>query len=103
LFLHFYYLECAFPSWLGLRHGIALFLLVRTLVSYGRANTRNLPSAVTASSPQKKTAKSVLAVPSNESKGNTRATNASQTVPQNVVFVHAGDDPGGGPKLPIKY
>jgi hypothetical protein len=68
LFLHFHYLECAFPIWLGLRHGIALFLLVRTLVSYGRANTRDFPSAVTASSPQKKTAKSVVAAPSNESK-----------------------------------
>ena len=68
LFLHFHYLECAFPIWLGLRHGIALSLLVRTLVSYGRANTREFPSAVTASSPQKKTAKSVLAAPSNESK-----------------------------------
>jgi len=46
LFLHFYYLTCAYPtnaSKLGWACdiGIALFLLVRMLVSYRRANTRD--------------------------------------------------------------
>ncbi len=31
LFLHFHYLQCAYPTRLGLRHGIALPLLVRIL------------------------------------------------------------------------
>jgi hypothetical protein len=94
LFLHFYYLACAFPAnvfilgWVG-DIEIALFLLVRILVSYGRANTRDSPSVVTASSPQKKAAKIVLAASSNESEGNTRATNARQMVPRNGPFVHA--------------
>src|SRR5580698_11537870 len=49
LFLHFYYLACASPTnafklgWVG-DIEIALFLLVRILVRYGRANTRVLPS-----------------------------------------------------------
>jgi hypothetical protein len=49
LFLHFYYLACASPTnvfklgWVR-DIEIALFLLVRILVSYGPANTRVLPS-----------------------------------------------------------
>src|SRR5580658_1967195 len=48
LFLHCYYLACAYPTKafkLGWARdiGIALFLLVRILVSHGRANTRVLP------------------------------------------------------------
>ena len=54
LFLHFHYLVYASPTWLGLRNGIALPLLVRILVSAGRANTGVLPSPATASSPQKR-------------------------------------------------
>jgi hypothetical protein len=54
LFLHFYYLACASPIWLGCDVEIALFLLVRILVSCGQPNTRLLPSAVTASRPAKK-------------------------------------------------
>jgi len=69
------------------------------LVSYGRANTRDLPSAVTASSPQKKAAKIVLAGLSNESKGNTRATNATPRVPRNGPFVHAAGWYGMGSGL----
>ena len=62
LFLHCHYLTRAYPTnaskpgW-ACDIGIALFLLVRVLVTYGRANTRYLPSAVTALQPAKKTAK----------------------------------------------
>ena len=96
LFLHCHYLACASPTnafklgWVR-DIEIALFLLVRILVSYGRANARVLPSPVTASSPQKKAAKIVLAALSNESKGNTRATNARQIVPRNGPSVHAAN------------
>jgi hypothetical protein len=96
LFLHCHYLTRAYPTnafkpgW-ACDIGIALFLLVRMLVNYGRANTRNLPSAVTAPQPAKKAAKIVLAAPLNEPKGITRATNARQIVPRNGRFVHAGD------------
>jgi hypothetical protein len=89
LFLHFHYLACATPTRLGLATlEIALFLLVRLLDSGGRIGTRASPSLVTASSPQKKAARIGLAALSNESKGNTRATNATQIVPRNDLFVH---------------
>jgi len=54
LFLHCHYLVYASPTWLGLRNGIALPLLVRMLVSVERANSGVFPSPATASSPQKR-------------------------------------------------
>jgi hypothetical protein len=80
LFLaHFHYLDI----------GIALPLLVRFLViaqrpasDHSRSNSRKrFPKPRDSLQPAKKGRKVCPCSPSNESKGNTRATNAIQTVP----------------------
>src|SRR5260370_23616818 len=64
--------------------GIAVRLLARSWeLQHG------FPSVAKSFHPKKKATKIVLAAPSNESKGITRATNASKRVPQSAQFVHS--------------
>jgi hypothetical protein len=59
------------------------------LFLYGRTNTA-FPKHRDSLQPAKQGCKDCLGSPSNDSKGNTRATNTSQRVPSNSPFVHAG-------------